>query len=510
MDMFGSLNNSNSGVIHLKRKFYTWREVVIFASILMELTWSILWYRSILLPGIEIEYWETYIILGGMLIGFYLTARVLNYLDFSIGRRRIVLGLLIIVNLVISLVYFSGRNDQNLVEMLSSTMASFHTRESILPFEFLVIMLALFVSWRGITYLHLRTNPRDVLFRFQIGVLLFYTFAALHPAPDSIPGFTLYIFLFFGLLAMSSSRISILTEVRGGKRTPFDRQWFLGISLFILGSVGIAALAVGLIKEPIFDFFLNIVTWILYVMALLLSPFIWLFMYFVLWVANFFNIDAISELFSNLIVRLGDLFQSILAVVTDWFARSGIEDIIDWLGSLREYKPVFLWGMLLLILVLILLKTRRMLSREITIDEEEIETLLNDDDLFSLLRSLLKRGWDRFADGAGNVLRLRHASRLFSAARIRRIYANLMRLCTKLGYARPVSVTPIEFLPRLQELFPENVHDLQVITDAYLVVRYGELPESLDQVENVLEAWKNISAVGKQKLKVFKQSRDGT
>ena len=151
-----------------------------------------------------------------------------------------------------------------------------------------------------------------------------------------------------------------------------------------------------------------------------------------------------------------------------------------------------------------------MLSREITIDEEEIETLLNDDDLFSLLRSLLKRGWDRFADGAGNVLRLRHASRLFSAARIRRIYANLMRLCTKLGYARPVSVTPIEFLPRLQELFPENVHDLQVITDAYLVVRYGELPESLDQVENVLEAWKNISAVGKQKLKVFKQSRDGT
>ena len=129
--MFGSLFNSNSGVIHLKRKFYTWREVVIFASILMELTWSILWYRSILLPGIGIEYWETYIILGGMLIGFYLIARVLNYLDFSIGRRRIVLGLLIIVNLVISLVYFSEWNDHNLMEMLSSTTASFHTRESV-------------------------------------------------------------------------------------------------------------------------------------------------------------------------------------------------------------------------------------------------------------------------------------------------------------------------------------------------------------------------------------------
>jgi len=49
-----------------------------------------------------------------------------------------------------------------------------------------------------------------------------------------------------------------------------------------------------------------------------------------------------------------------------------------------------------------------------------------------------------------------------------------------------------------------------VITDAYLVVRYGELPESLDQVEGVLAAWQNIAAVGKQKLKTFKQSRDGT
>jgi len=202
-----------------------------------------------------------------------------------------------------------------------------------------------------------------------------------------------------------------LTEVRGGKRIPFDRQWFLGMSLFILGCVGIAALAVGLIEEPIFDFFLNIVSWILYIMVLLLSPFIWLLMYVVLWVANYLNIDAISELFSNLIVLLGDLFQNILAVVTDWFTRSGREDVIDWLGNLSGYKPVFLWGMLLLILVLILLTTRRMLSREITIDDEEIESLLNDDDLFSLLRSVLKRGWDRFADGIGNVLRLRHASR---------------------------------------------------------------------------------------------------
>lgn len=505
-----SLLSSNSGRTHLEENIYSWREVVILASIFMELTWSTLWYRSIFLPGTKRGYWETYLIVGGMLIGFFVAARVLNYLDVSIWRRRIFLGLLIILNLVVSLVFVIEWNNQNLVEMLNSTLASFHTRESILPIEFLVIVLALLVSWRGITYLHLPTTPRDIMFRFQIGVILFCVFAALHPIPELIPSFTLYVFLFFSLLAMSSSRISILTEMRGGKRIPFDRQWFLGISIFILGCVGIAALAVGLIKEPIFDIFLDIVSWVLYILMLLLSPFMWLLMYLVFWVANFLNIDAISDLFGNLIESLGDLVQNIFTIMTDWFARSGLDDVIDWMGNLRGYKPVFLWGILLLILVLILLTTRRILSKEITIDEDEIESLLSDDDLFSLLRSALKRGWDRFANEIGNALRLKRTGRLLSAVRIRRIYANLMRLCTKLGYARPASLTPIEFLPSLQDLFPENDHDLQVITDAYLVVRYGELPESVDQVEDVLAAWKNVAAVGKQKLKSPKRSRDHT
>ena len=502
--MFENLLNSNKGGTYLKKNIYSWREVVLLASIFMELTWSTLWYRTLFLPGTEIGYWETYLILSGMVIGFYLVARVLNYLDISIWMRRFVLGLLIIANLVLCLVIVIEWSEHNLVEMVSSTMASFYTRDSILPIEFLVILLALFVSWRGINYPHLPTTPRDVMFRFQIGVFLFCIFAALNPAPGLIPSFTLYLFLFLGLLALSSSRISILTEMRGGKRIPFDRFWFLGMSLFILGFVGIAAMAVGLIKEPIFDFFLNIVSWVLYVLVLLLSPFMWLLMYLVLWVANFLNIDAISDLFSNLIASLGDLIQNIFGVVEEWFASSGFGDVINWLGSLSGIKPLFLWGILLLILVLILMTTRRMLSKEIRIDEDEIESLLRDDNLFSLLRSALKRGWDRFTDEIGNALRLKRAGRLLSAARIRRVYASLMRLCTKLGYARPVSVTPIEFLPKLQELFPENVHELQIITDAYVVVRYGELPESMDQIENVLTAWRTVSAAGKQKLKILK------
>ncbi len=499
--MFESLLQENNGEAYLRKNFYSWREVVILTSILMELTWSTLWYRSLLLPGTMQRYWETYLFLGGMLIGIYATARMLNFLGVSIALRRIVFGVLIIFNLVVSLVIVVERNRGGLIDMLISTMDNFYTRESILPVEFLVILLALIISWRGMAYLRIETTPRDVMFRFQMGVIMFCVFAALHPTPELIPVFTIYSFLFFSLLAMSSSRISILAEMRGGKRIPFDKQWFIGMSVFIMGWVGIAALAVSLIKEPIFDIFLNIVSWFIYLLVLLLSPFMWLLMYLVFWVANFLNIEAISDLFNNLIESLGDLVQSIYAVVTDWFSRTGLDEIFSWLGNIGAYKPVFLWGILLLILVLILMTTRRMLSKEVTLDEDEIESLLSDDDLFSLLRSALKRGWERLTNEVAHALHLERTGKLLSAVRIRRIYARLMKLSAKLGYARPVSVTPIEFLPSLQELFPDNARDLQVITDAYLVVRYGELPERLDQVEDVQTAWKNVAVVGKKKLK---------
>jgi len=37
-----------------------------------------------------------------------------------------------------------------------------------------------------------------------------------------------------------------------------------------------------------------------------------------------------------------------------------------------------------------------------------------------------------------------------------------------------------------------------MITQAYLQVRYGELPESPQAVEDVMAAWERIEAAGKQ------------
>jgi hypothetical protein len=79
--------------------------------------------------------------------------------------------------------------------------------------------------------------------------------------------------------------------------------------------------------------------------------------------------------------------------------------------------------------------------------------------------------------------------RLLAAAQVRRIYAQLMDLCGKLGYARPAALTPLEFLPTLKQVFPEGEAQANLITRAYMKVRYGELPETDAEVKEVKRAW---------------------
>ena len=69
-------------------------------------------------------------------------------------------------------------------------------------------------------------------------------------------------------------------------------------------------------------------------------------------------------------------------------------------------------------------------------------------------------------------------------------------LCDDIGHARTLSQTPQEFLPKVVYLFPQNSDELYLITDSYQRVRYGELPETRQEVEDVEFAWKQIQVQG--------------
>jgi hypothetical protein len=112
------------------------------------------------------------------------------------------------------------------------------------------------------------------------------------------------------------------------------------------------------------------------------------------------------------------------------------------------------------------------------------------------IRRLLTR-----ARALADAVVLRRAGGRLAAARIRRLYAALLRLCDRLGKPRPAAQTPLEFLPQMIELFPNRHGELEVITRAYLSIRYGEIPESPEAVQRVESAWQAIQAEGEDRLK---------
>ena len=64
---------------------------------------------------------------------------------------------------------------------------------------------------------------------------------------------------------------------------------------------------------------------------------------------------------------------------------------------------------------------------------------------------------------------------------------------------RPESQTPLEFLAPLGQVFPGLSHELVAITHAYVRVRYGELPETPQELEIVEQAWSRLQVMGEER-----------
>ena len=88
--------------------------------------------------------------------------------------------------------------------------------------------------------------------------------------------------------------------------------------------------------------------------------------------------------------------------------------------------------------------------------------------------------------------------KLVAAARIRRIYTQLMKLAGELGAPRRTWQTPLEFMVTLHGLFPDHGDALVAVTGAYVRVRYGELPESRSELQRVEKAWRELRHQGQQ------------
>jgi len=483
-----------------------WRELTIFAWMMMELCWISLGYLFFSQLRPIVTFWQALLIFGVMLFGSYLITRLVISINVRDVYRRGILAVMILIFLVFGVILLNDPGDSGtLFELLNRPVRTFRDMFNLIPSEFFLMLFILFVCWRGIAKVGKLVGPEDVMGGFRLGVILLLIYGVISPRQShTYTDIVMYLFLFAGLLAMSSARISVISYLRGGQRIPFDRRWILGILMVILLVLGASVFLMRTAGGQGGEIIALIVRGIVYLLALLLSPLLFLVMRIFIYLGQWINIDRFFQILVNFANQLEALINEMIKNLQQ------IGDVQQWaflekiFGFLELLKPFFLWVAIFLFIGALLLIVRGQNRNDRAEAEAEYQALDDQDSILNLLRDALRKGFDKMAEGLGQVMRLRNARQLFGAMRIRRIYAHLMDLSARLDNPRPKSKTPLEFLPDLEGLFPAFNGELEMITAAYLRVRYGALPEADEEVEAIETAWRRVSTRGQEMMKEVK------
>jgi hypothetical protein len=124
-------------------------------------------------------------------------------------------------------------------------------------------------------------------------------------------------------------------------------------------------------------------------------------------------------------------------------------------------------------------------------DDEEREAM-GTAEVVGGLKQALRDSWRRFADALGIFRQFGLGRDFLTALTIRRIYLRMEKLAETRGYPRALSETPYEYRRALYEAFPGLDGDVQCVTDAYVAVRYGEVPEKDEELSAVRTAWERL------------------
>jgi hypothetical protein len=469
----------------------------------MELSWVALWTLVLFRSRVVVSYWTAFAVFGLMSFSAYLVTLWMDTHQISLRMRRIVLAVMILTFLLAGLkILLYSRQTIGLLDLLNLPVRTFQDMYNLLPSEFILMLLVLWVTWRGVTRVGKPVSSEEAIGEFRVGVLMFLGFGIFANLARAMSGMELYLFLFAGLLAMSAARISVISYLRGGQRIPFDKRWMAGMGLIILAMVGLAAEIMHLAGAPGGNILGKAVTWIIYGLAIILSPLMLLVMQALIALGRILNAGAIIQALVELANRLQRMIDAFTRNIEDSLEVFTLPPILQRLAdALTLTKPVVLWGIVIVFVVTILLIARSQVFRERADEGAELEKLDEQEGLIDQLRKALRKSLGVVAESLDQALRLRNARRLLAAARIRRVYAHLMHLSERLEQPRPASRTPLEFLPNLEALFPGFQGELGTITEAYLRVRYGDFPEQSEDVEAVEDAWKRVSQVGYEKVK---------
>jgi hypothetical protein len=463
---------------------YARRELVFLALGTMDVCVITPLYAALLIPLIAFKPLSIVLALLAIIMVVHYLAR-LSFswpIQFWLRSSLLALGMLMSGLFAIHRILYSYTSLWHL-RWMADIFASL--RQDIFGQDILIFSLIVFLWWRGLVLAQRRLDSRSVAFRFRLGVVLLALTTGI--AGSMVPWphhHFVFLFFFTSLLGIALARAEEVGQQYGGSQSPFGLGWLTTLvsasSVVLLMAVGLTSLltgdALGRILRPVLG--------ILQILALAV-------ILALAWAARF-------------------VIEPLLALLRRYEVGQALQEALDQIefpaplsGESQSGEPVFTPEQLAtlritvamvgasLLLLIVAISLYRLRARSGGLSNETRESVWDGVHLRSNLEQLLKRGRRRLG-GATEALMHSRLGRMFAALTIRRIYAHMASLAAKQGYPRAIDETPYDYLPTLCEAFPENGQEVTRITESYIAVHYGELPEQEEELSEVRSAWQRI------------------
>jgi hypothetical protein len=469
------------GIVHLN-----WRKEALYATLVAaEMCWLTPWVLVITQRAEIATTYATALTLGLLVLAVIYFSRVMDRLQFDLSYQRVILIVAVVITTALimrSLLYPGyGLFDLGWLGKAGGALLYFYS----LPPEAGVVAITLFLWWRGISIGQRHLTFQGVAFSFRLGVLLLVFSAPLLSIAAAYDSTALILpFFFFSLMAVALARVEEVNQAKGGVGAPFNFTWLA----ILLGSIVVVLVTAWLISWIYsVEGFSQILRWLEPVFA----PLLRLFEYILIFL--FKLLEPLLRWFFGIFQRVAENLPENM----EGLEPLGLEDLPvgettqppRLLMAISRYVCLGLAGVVALLVLALTLRRRRDRQRG---GDELRESLWSSAAFADGMLNSLRDGWDRLRDLAGLVGQFGPGMRLYAAVSIRKIYANMARLAESQGFPRQPAQTPYEYLPALGRAFPDCQAEATAITEAYVKVHYGEVPENIRDLQRIRECWQRI------------------
>lgn len=425
------------------------------------------------------------LVLANMLTGL-VVRRTLVYFRITYAQHRYyflpLLLLVILVNIAVLPILMEERNDIDL-----DLGAAFATNTEMVANGYLLVPLVMLTFLRGAIIGRYLPPPVAIGISSRIAIGMFFlTSIATEPAEQEDLAVLMPFFFLVILAANSLGRSNSLKVANTVQQVRFSQRWFGMMASTLIGTVLIgvlfAALLGGLDEGQVRRAFEIPFTIFIGLVVLILSPFAYVIAWLVSQVpAPTENQDpATPETGTREVVAskdnpqidIGDEIRAVFDTATD----------------------VGLWAILIIITVLVIFFWVSVFLRPEDLELEDGSESIGDREhikvnLFGKPLQNLRKALRGLGQGVGG--------NFFGALTIRWAYGRMERMGRKRGFPRDKAQTPLEYRAALAKAFPGGDVQIRTITNAYVAIRYGELPEldsQLEEVRQALDTLKSIAA----------------